>query len=531
MTITPIKVFNTVGPCEPLKHYMVPVLPRQREVIDLIDGEYYFVLHAPRQSGKTTFLKAITNQINSEGIHYAFNCSLEALDNTSDVNQGIDEIISQIQVRLSFSDMEKITYLNSKYITPSQATASTKLLYFFRYLCNNLDKQLIIFFDEMDCLLEGPLISFLRQIRLGYNERNDTKKTKFPRTIALVGMRDIRDYLVQVRPQAESKGLASPFNVKKESLTLPNFTQEEIKALYHQHTEASGQIFEPEAIVRAWYWSEGQPWLVNALAYEVVTKILNKRYSETITGALIDQGAQALILRRDTHLDSLTERLKEPRVSRIFDVIQSSRDRYPKEVSDDDKRYVLDLGLIKTVDGIYQPANPIYEEVISRAASHKHQDNLPADLTFKWLDGHKLYMTSLLKDFQRYWRINADMIDDPHNFNESIPHILIFAYMQKVVNGGATISREYAFGRMRVDVNVTYKGVSYPVEIKIRGLDKFVESRTRDSLKQLRSYMDKCGAKEGWLVVFDRGKERSWDEKITWETTQFEGVTIHIVGC
>jgi hypothetical protein len=82
-----------------------------------------------------------------------------------------------------------------------------------------------------------------------------------------------------------------------------------------------------------------------------------------------------------------------------------------------------------------------------------------------------------------------------------------------------------------VDLNAIYKGLYYPVELKIKGGEKYVSPRTKDSLKQLLSYMDKCAAKEGWLVVFDRSKKRSWDKKITWDTVRFKGATINIVGC
>jgi hypothetical protein len=75
--------------------------------------------------------------------------------------------------------------------------------------------------------------------------------------MALIGMRDIRDYIAKVRPGSKSKGITSPFNIKKEALTLANFTQNEIEMLYKQHTEASGQIFEPAAIEQVWHWSEG----------------------------------------------------------------------------------------------------------------------------------------------------------------------------------------------------------------------------------------------------------------------------------
>ncbi|MDR1086508.1 MAG: hypothetical protein LBP22_17040 [Deltaproteobacteria bacterium] len=96
-----------------------------------------------------------------------------------------------------------------------------------------------------------------------------------------------------------------------------------------------------------------------------------------------------------------------------------------------------------------------------------------------------------------------------------------------VINGGADfVLREYALGRTRSDICVSYFGKRYPVELKIKenlSLEK--------SLEQFSGYMDKCGASEGWLVVFDRNFKRLWKEKIFWETKKYKDLTIHAVGC
>ena len=73
-------------------------------------------------------------------------------------------------------------------------------------------------------------------------------------------------------------GSASPFNIASMSLKLANFTEDEVGALYAQHTADTGQVFPSEAVSRAFHWSQGQPWLVNALAREVVDKILGMDY-------------------------------------------------------------------------------------------------------------------------------------------------------------------------------------------------------------------------------------------------------------
>jgi hypothetical protein len=395
--------------------------------------------------------------------------------------------------------------------------------------------------------------------------------------MALIGMRDIRDYLVQVRPDEQSTGLASPFNVKKKSLTLANFTRDEIQSLYSQHTEATGQAFSQEAIERAWSWSDGQPWLVNALAYEVVIEQLKKDYTKVIAGSNIDQAAHSLILRNETHFDSLRERLKEPRVRRVMEAIVIGASVFPRGISTEDVSYAVDLGLLKTDPSnsmSYLPANPIYQEIIVRTMTSDIQmiinNDIPITYKNKWMDGINLDMSGLIKAFQTYWSENSEMYkknnmidslitnsinsalekyslsnktniaediinaikDDLVNLtNEALTHLVLFAFFQRVLNGDVDFLQiEYALGSQRSDICVSYKGHRYPVELKmkssIEGPKKFEES-----LDQLRGYMDKSRAKEGWLVIFDRDLEKSWDKKLTWETQEYKGKTIHVVGC
>jgi hypothetical protein len=532
-----IKVFNTTGPCYPSKHYMLPVLSRLPEIEELIEGEYYFVLHAPRQSGKTTFLDALTNKINSEGKYYALNCSLMALRDEQYENIAMNKFVARLNFFMEASTVIAIKEKAYNYdLLPGMQNSVSKISILLNHLCEDLDKELVIFFDEADCLSGSALISFLTQIRESFQIRYQPGN-KFPRSMALVGMRDIRDYLKNISSDETSKGLASPFNIKKEALTLANFTKEEIGTLYRQHTEASGQIFDENAVARVWFWSEGQPWLVNALAYEAVVKILKKNYSAIVTAEIIDQAAETLILRRDTHIDSLLERLKEPRVIGVMDSVFAGT--YSQSApGSDDRQYCLDLGLVSIdQDTNLRPANPIYAEVMSRVITDELQQGLKASLNktvsnLKWTDGQRLFMSELLKEFQKFWCKKSDSFPKrlgnyaAYKLDEATYAFMLLTFLQRVVNSDAKVDRQYAEGRGAVDICVTYNNQEYIIEVKLKGEDSLL-----DSQKQLAGYLETNQEKEGWLVIFDRSKVRNWDEKITWETTQFEGYTIHIVGC
>ena len=140
----------------------------------------------------------------------------------------------------------------------------------------------------------------------------------FVHSIVLVGMRNLRDYKAQVRPDSETLGTASLFNIVTEYINLRNFTREEVAELYLQHTEETTQVFETDAIDYAFDQTQGQPWLVNAIAREPVEKICKKDYTQVITKNLIELAIQDIILTRGTHFDSLIRKLKEPRIRKVI---------------------------------------------------------------------------------------------------------------------------------------------------------------------------------------------------------------------
>ena len=274
--------------------------------------------------------------------------------------------------------------------------------------------------------------------------------------------------------------------------------------------------------------SRPQPWLVNALAREVVDDLLEGDPSRPVKAEHFDEAAERLILRRDTHIDSLIERLREERVRRVVEPVLTGAEP-DLALDSDDARYVIDLGLLRRDRGQWEAANPIYGEVIVRALSYSTQETLSPTLDNRWLRDGALDMNGLLRAFQQFWRENADIWVDKYDYREAAPHLILQAFLQRVVNGGARIDREFALGRRRLDLCVTIGENRYPVELKLR--DPRRSDPEAEGLEQLSEYMDGCAAHEGWLVIFDRRPELSWDERLGWKTVEQNGRTLHIVRC
>ena len=538
------KFFNIAGPCNPAKHYMLSATARLPEVASLIRKEQYFVIHAQRQCGKTTAILAMRNEINAGGERVAMYCSLEAAEGVADPEKGIPMICERIRsaskgvIDLKGSVTE-VEYQNDPTLRSIASGGVSNLL---SALSVAAGKPLVVFFDEVDCLCDATLIAFLRQLRDGAISK--TKGVDFPASIALVGMRNIRDYKAKIRPDHESLGSASPFNVLTEAMTIRTFTDDEIAALYAQHTAATGQVFEPEALRLACEYTCGQPYLVNALARWCVEKIHHDDYSKPITAADMHEAKERIIRERGTHLDSLMERMKEPRVRRVVEPVMLGKDIAFDELQDD-VRLVLDLGILKQSRGVLAPANPMYAEIIGRYISWGTQMDAERRVPeTPWVRDDGVDMQGLLLAFQDFWRENAQMNRAPFDYNEAYPHIVLQAFLQRVLNGISPersehceamslegcgeIIREMALGKGALDLGVLFRGGKYAVEVKLRYLwDKSPEK----ALQQVRRYTDHLGVDEGWLVVFDPDMSKPWDEKISHEDCVVDGKAIHLFFC
>jgi hypothetical protein len=247
---------------------------RLPSVRHLIERKSYFVLHAPRQVGKTTALRTLANELTAEGQYAAVLVSVEvgaAFPN--DVGAAelaiLDAWRGAARSRLP-SDLQPPPWPD---VAPGRRIGAA-----LQAWTRVAPRPLVVFIDEIDALRGEPLVSILRQLRDGYADR----PSGFPLSLALVGLRDVRDY--KLDPSVDASHSASPFNIKDASLTLRNFTADEVAELYAQHTADTGQVFTPVATRRAFELTDGQPWLVNALAKEITDELVLDR-TQALTGS------------------------------------------------------------------------------------------------------------------------------------------------------------------------------------------------------------------------------------------------------
>ncbi|MBM3204176.1 AAA family ATPase [Candidatus Woesearchaeota archaeon] len=516
-----MKIFNTTGPIDPQKHYFVSQRLNDGQIRRLIEEEKYFILHAPRQSGKTTAARILVEQINAEGKYQALYVNVEAAQAArGNFEKGLLAILRRFkaQIQLYWPNSPALKFFETVTAAEISANSFHECL---EYMALHTPKPIILFIDEIDSLVGDTLISVLRQLRAGYVER----PRAFPQSVCLIGVRDVRDYRIWSEEEQAVVLGGSAFNIKAESIKIPNFTLEQIRDLYGQHTKETGQVFTDEAIEHVFYLTDGQPWLVNALAYQACF-YEQVTHNTTITKEIIEVAKEKLILRRDTHLDVLIDRLSEPRVRAIIDSLING-DQIGQNFPQDDILYAQDLGLISQHSKSLAIANPIYQEVIPRALAHSTQVGLPYE-TLWYVSNNKLDTKKLLTAFTQFFRENSAIWLERFDYKESGPHILLMAFLQRVINGGGRIQREYALGRKRVDLLILWPG-DHPTQRIVIELKILHNNQTiPEGLVQTTQYMDVSNATEGHLVVFNRDTKKTWEEKIYQETHQIGSHTVNV---
>ena len=531
-----MRFFNTTGPVRSDKHYCIPPLSRLDlgEVLTLIRDERYFVLHAPRQTGKTSALLALRDLLNggAEGDYRCVYANVEAAQAVrEDVERAMRVILGELAewARTTLQDEfldERWPDILARFGDGALGAALTRW-------AEADPRPLVLLIDEIDSLIGDTLLAVLRQLRAGYVRRPEY----FPQSVVLCGVRDVRDYRIHSSAEKTVISGGSAFNIKARSLRLGDFSRTEVESLLAQHTGETGQAFRPEAAERVWTQSQGQPWLVNALCAEACFWSERGRDRDRpITEDDIVEAQEQLIVRRETHLDQLADKLQEDRVRRVVEPLLSGGDE--REFSARDLEYVRDLGLAAP-DSPMRIANPIYAEVVPRELTYAAQEGLVEETAW-YVDAEGgLDVEKLLGAFQAFFREHSEHWVARFDYAEAGPQLLLQAFLQRIVNSGGRIEREYGLGRGRTDLLILWpRGGErappgspvdrYVIECKV--LHKGLERTIGEGLAQTAAYMDRCGSPAGHLIVFDRSEGKPWEEKIFRREESRDGGAITVWG-
>ncbi len=513
------KFFNCSGPCIPEDHYLVDIRPQFQGLQQLVDEKRYFIMHAPRQTGKTTLVNQFVEHLNDQGTYLVLYANVEA-------GQALRNQVEKVN-NLVIAELEQSAKINiPQAYRPSESCFDIRSMEkgvstFLTNWCLELPKPLVLFMDEIDALIGDSLISILRQLRQGYNQRPKA----FPHALCLIGLRDVRDYRIYSDETQRYVVGGSAFNIKEKSVRIQDFTVEQVQNLYRQHTDATGQAFAPEAVQHVFAQTQGQPWLVNALGRELCFEKDAVSRDQIITKTHVHEAIERLILRRDVHLDQLADKLTEPRVAQIIEGILVGKEETPREEAiNEHQQYLIDLGLIRIGNQGLQIANPIYQEIIPRELTAYQQNVLGQDPVWYVTESGKLNIQKVLDRYIEFYKEHNELITTRKTYTEAAHHLLFMAWLQRITNGGGYIRREYAAGLKRLDLCIEFAGERFAFELKLNSGRALQEGR-----EQLAAYLHRLGLTSGWLIVFNRGEVEDWDSVGRRETLAEDGKQIEVI--
>ena len=276
---------------------------------------------------------------------------------------------------------------------------------------------------------------------------------------------------------------------------------------------------------------------MNALGHELTWKDKAARDRSTpITLERYHAARERLIYSRATHLHQLTDKLREPRVHRLIAAILAG-DENLSGIAVDDQEYVADLGLIETHPQM-RISNRIYQEIIPRELIWVEQTSIMQQQAWYLTPQRRIDMPKLLAAFQQFFRKNSQSWIERFDYKEAGPQLLMQAFLQRIINGGGRINREYGLGRKRTDLFIEwpvdeqqgYYGEVQRIVLELKILYKSLESTINEGLEQTANYADQCGADEAHLIIFDRRPEVSWDDKVWQRQESWQGRRLGVWG-
>jgi hypothetical protein len=315
-------------------------------------------------------------------------------------------------------------------------------------------------------------------------------------------------------------------SIKSKSLFMLGFTFEEVSTLLDEHAKATSQIFDELVKKKIYHLTAGQPWLTNALANQIVAEILHNDYRKIITLEHVTQAKEALIQRRDTHLDSLIDKLREPSVKPVVQAIISG-ETPDFDILNDALAYTRDLGIIAPKPPV-RFANPIYQEIIPRVLSAAFAESLPSDLvdSLWYIKEGRLDMNALLLAFQKFYRRHSEAWLEKYDFREAGRQLLLMAFLHRIVNAKGRIEREMAVGNGRCDLLIEYGDERHMIELKL-----YYDSETRqEGLDQAARYLSRLELEQGYLIIFETRVSIPWEKRIYREEIFVEGKKVILLG-
>lgn len=512
--------FNTVGACHPEQHYVLEARERLPQIKSLVAEAGCFWVYGPRQTGKTTTMQLWAIELAKRGKYAAIVVSAASLARERD-DKGADH--DAIAEDAFLYELREAAYGLPVECQPPDwgyQVAGQRIRSALATWADACPRSLVIFIDDVDGLGERSLTCLLHQLASGFNQR----PRPFPQAIALLGLQDIN--AISVDSALETPG--SIFHrMRTATLALQSFTLEEVANVYQKHTNATGQLFTLEAVDRAFELTQGQPWLVNAIAQYAIDHT-----EAPIEPHHIEAAATDLLRHQSLHhtlpLDHLSARLRQ--FQPILEFVLA--DQIVLNPTIQQVQAVVATGLCRfDAAGGLVMANPLYHEVIL------HQLAMPAIAAIGPLDPLWLNVDGTVNIKQVWdawvtvWQAHSDALMQTVIYGAIAPYVAVMAFFHRLTAPNGSLKATYGFKKQSMTLTMQMITPSQSVDIMVqvmvwtegqpnpmdRGLAQ-LEQRMRQTSN---SSADQSAASHVSLMIIDQRRDRPSAQ----ERTRLDSVT------
>lgn len=490
-----MREFNTSGPCDPARHYMVPRSEIVSAGLEHIEKGRYFTIFAPRQAGKTTCFQMMLEALEERPEYLGSWISFEDL-----ASAPAETFWEEAETQIHNALRDQLPELPCPPIRSVWDVGR-----FATHIKEQTGRKWVLVVDEFDGTPEAMLQDLMHHFRRLYHQKNRHAL----HSLILVGVRNITDVNLDH---------ASPFNIADE-IEIPYFREREVRELIGQYVEESGQQFDEVVIRQIWHNTAGQPGLVCALSRDLVERYAPDRAQPVTLETFWPLLKYYLTERIDKNIANVVGKARrEPEL--MLRVLFNGE--VPFRIDDPRISFLHTHGVVANVDGLVDVPVPLYKKRLISAfqptinGEMEHYTTIRTDLS-DVLDGDGLNVPALLESYQQYVRRRGFRAFDTEHLKEGAWHYSLDGYISFFVERlGHRSFVEVPTGRGRTDIMIVWGRRTYIIETKVY-TEKFAFEQGK---RQLAEYLKSEGLEEGYYVVFSN---KHTDEDVLSQDEQIEG--------
>ena len=264
------------------------------------------------------------------------------------------------------------------------------------------------------------------------------------------------------------------------------------------------------------------------MGYEICFEMIPRKQDiKTIRERDVDEAAENIIQRREMHLRNLVDKLSEEKVKKLISCMLIGGE-FPQELSEDDIRYIYDLGLIKLSDNKIFVANEIYNEIIPRSLIYSTQLLIKYDLASFLEDDAGLNIAKVIKAFQLFYNKYFKVWVERFNYKEAGSFLFLQAFLNRIIDGGGKIERIYGLGRRHFTLIITWPQADQRFILELYYFQDSIKRMVKENIDKMYETMKTLDIKAGHLIIFNPNPAHLWEQKVYKSAIESDGSSIDV---